>query len=139
MILLWVGIGRVYGRIYGHIEPPADRGRNAVTALLLLILYALFLVVELGGHSALPVSLSGMFVGFLFVGRGRGSHRWVDVVFGALLVAEGLLPLPLGKPINDPLFGTLGALYGLTFGIGLLAISLIDHIRLVRAFREPID
>jgi hypothetical protein len=135
MAMLWVGIGWVYARAFGLVVPPADQGRKAVTALLLIILYALFLIVELGGRSALQVSLSGMFVGFLFVGLGRTTRRGYDVLFGALLVAEGLLPLLSGKPIIDPVFGTLGALYGLTFGAGLLAISLVDHFRLVREKR----
>jgi hypothetical protein len=133
MILLWVGIGRLYARTYGLVQPEAEKGPKAITALLLVILYALFLLVELGGRSSLPVSLSGIFVGFLYIGLGRRSQRAYRIVFGALLVAEGLLPLPLGKPITDTLFGTLGALYGLTFGVGLLVISLIDHVRLVHS------
>ncbi len=136
MILLWLGIGRFYTRAYGSVQPQADKGRKVLTALFLVLFYAGFLVIELGGRAALPVSLSGIFIGFLYVGLGRRTRRAYYVVFGALLVAEGLLPLPLGKPLSDPVFGTLGVIYGLTFGLGLLAVSLIDHVRLVRAFRK---
>ncbi len=138
MILLWYGIGKYYERRFGFVEPRAEKGRKALTALFLVLVFAGFLAIEFNGYGGqffLPVSLSGIFLGFLYFSTGRSTRRLYYVVFGALLILEGLLPLPLGKTVLDPVYGTLGILYGLTFGLGLLVISLIDHIRLVRAFR----
>jgi hypothetical protein len=142
MALLWYGIGKYYERTFGFVEPKTEKWRKALTGLILVLVYAGFFVMEtnsVNGVRPFPVSLSGIFIGVLYAGLGRNSRRPYYVAFGLILIGESLLPLPLGRPLTDPWFGTLGALFGLTFGIGLLIVSLVDHIRLTHAFRHPAE
>jgi hypothetical protein len=136
-ILLWFGIGKYYENRFGFAEPRAEKARKAITGLLLVLFYAAFYLIETnaagGGARPYPISLSGIFVGVLFVGMGRSANRPDYLGFGLLLIGESILPLFLRRPLTDPLFGALGLLYGLTFSIGLLAISVVDHIRLMRS------
>ncbi|HEY3343437.1 MAG TPA: hypothetical protein VGJ97_00825, partial [Anaerolineaceae bacterium] len=137
-ILLWVGAGKYYEKTFGFGEPRADQVRKVITGLLLALFYAGFFLIETnaagGGLRPYPVSLSGIFVGILFIGIGRSSHRVYYQAFGLLLAGESLLPIFIGRTLSDPVFGALGLLFGITFGLGLLVISIVDHIRLVRGF-----
>ena len=134
---LWVWIGRYYERTYGKVEPIADRTRKRMAEIGLVGGLIGVIVLEnvlFYGGTYLPVNLTGLAIAVIFLLTGVKTHRWYYTFSGLVMLVVSCLPLIFGTGAGDPLVGTGGLLFEILFGLVILMVGILDHLRLVRAF-----
>lgn len=136
MFILYFVIGRYYTRRFGEVQPVRE---DAAWWKGMLPLGILVVAIALETIFLPRFSLAGLALAAMLIYSGivtRRPHYWVA---GAAMIVVSLLPLAVGADPTSQIYGTMGFVWSLTFGIVWTAIGLIDHFVLVRAFKPAAE
>ena len=139
VILLYGWIGRYYERLFGKVHP-LRTGSNSLGFNLALIAGAVgaFLLENWLYRSGanIPISIAMLVLGTIFLGTGLAFRRLYYTLAGGVMALAAFSPLLAGTGVDDRVYGSLGILHLFVLGGVMLMVSLLDHLRLVRAFRS---
>ena len=137
-IVCWFWIGRYYEKNFGRVEALVDRGRRSVTAPIVLFVFIAAVIVEIvlfRNHLALPFSLIELLVAVAALYAGIKTRRWYHSLAGVLLGMAAFLPLIPGAGVGDPIFGEFGIIFNVLYGLSIVFVGVLDHLRLLSYFQ----
>lgn len=135
MIILYFVIDRYYAKRFGEVKPVKGEDGWWKGILPLAILMA---AIVLENIILTPFSLTGVTIAAFLIYSGILTRRWHYLAGGVAMIIVSLLPLAVGSEPTNRIYGTMGFVWGLTFGSVWMIIGLIDHFILVRAFK-PVE
>ena len=129
MLVLLFAIDQYYVKTFGRVKPLNRRTQIQETTLFLS---AFALIVVLENWLTPPFSLMGLGVATVFIITAVTSKRWYYIPLGGLVVIASFVPLVMGVPINDRIYGSLGAVLKIVIGVAIIGAGIIDHFMLMR-------
>lgn len=133
MLAFLFAIDQYYVNHLGRVKPVNRRTQMQETTVFLSI-FALVIVLE--NFLQPPFSLLGVAVGGLFFWIGINSKRYYYLPLGAMVVIASFLPWFLAVPLTDPVYGSLGVMLKMVFGLVIMLAGVIDHFMLMRALKQ---
>lgn len=140
-LLLFVAIGIYYRRTFGNVSPPPASARSVLSGIVIFGSYVLGVTLDLIGwrNDWPPVSLLALLFGLRIstahlVRDGRAQMHYV--LLGGMLAGTSLLPLAAGVGLDDPIFGSGGAISTIVLGLLCIVGGVLDHLMLVRTFQH---
>jgi hypothetical protein len=136
-ILGWFWIGHYYEAHFGKVEPLVSPRAITYPVLAFLIIFIAWVFLEnilYRAHFGPPFNIIGLSVGIAGLYAGIRTRRWYYTLSGALLGIAIFLPIILAAGSADPVYGEFGVLFTLLFGLSIIFVGVLDHLRLVRYF-----
>jgi hypothetical protein len=136
-IASWFWIGRYYEKNFGKVEPLLDHDRRFITVPITLLVFIAAVVLEVvlsRNHLALPFSLVEFLVALAALYVGIKTRRWYYSLAGFLLGIACFLPLILAVDVGDPIFGEFGVFFNILYGLAIIFVGVLDHLRLLSYF-----
>ena len=134
----WFWVGKYYEKTFGKVEGLVGRGRLFIDGPLGLFVFIAVVVLEnilFQNHLGPPFSLIEFTTAAAVLYVGIKTQRWYYTLSGALVGIASFLPLILGVGVGDPIFGDFGMVFSILYGLIIIFIGVLDHLRLVRFFQ----
>ena len=133
----WFWIGKYYEKTYGKVEPLVDHRKQTATIVITLIAFIAVIVLEnvlFRNHLGPPFNLMEFAAASAALYAGIKTRRWYYTLWGGLIGVASFLPLILGVGIGDAVFGDGGVVFDILFGLTIIMVGVLDHLRLARYF-----
>ena len=137
-IVSWFWIGKYYQKTFGKVEPLVDHKRLYVQGAITVILVIAVIVLEnvlFRNRREPPFNMIEFIVALAALYAGIKTQRWYYSLGGLLMGAASFLPLILGVGAGDFIFGEFGACFDILYGLLIILIGILDHLRLVKYFQ----
>ena len=137
-ILSWFWIGRYYEKTFGKVKLLVENRTAPVAGFIALFAFITGVIVEMvlyRSHLGPPFNLVGAIVAAATLYAGWKTQRWYYTLGSILLGIASFLPLILGTGVDDPIYGEFGVVFTILFGVSIVSVGVLDHLRLVRYFQ----
>ena len=137
-IASWVWIGRYYEKTFGRVEPLAGRDRLPAAGLITLMIFIAAVALEFiifRSHIDPHFSLIEFTASVAILYVGIKTRRWYYSLAGILIGIASILPLILAVRLSDTIFGEFGVIFCVLYGLSIVFVGALDHLRLVRCFQ----